>query len=200
LPGRSAQEALKKFIDPLKETVSCLGQQAKWVYGSKIALGQRVTTSLASPVTVKSSLYDRGLTLTSTIAVKIIEDGRPNMGPYRCSTQEYIHTISTGNERLLAFHWHPENLSPELGPHLHLGKKRFPQLKTIHIPTSRTTLEYVIRMMLDELGADPTPTKPSLTDDRRQKLDQVEARHTEHRSWSSYDEGRRRSSKWPDED
>ena len=55
-------------------------------------------------------------------------------------------------------------------------------------------------MMLDELGADPTWTDPAVADGRRKKLERVEARHTEHRSWSSYTEGQQRSPQWRQKD
>lgn len=188
MPGNSPQQAFKNFLEPLKRTLKCLGQDAKWVHGDEIRLGGYVALALANPIVVRSSLYAGGLSLDSQIAVDIIHDPGPS-GEYRCTTRSYLHSIRSGGEQLLAFHWHPQSNSPEIGPHLHFGKSVMPQDGTIHIPCSRTTLESVVRMMLVNLGATTKVPKDG-PNGWLEVLNKVEGKHTEYRTWESYQEGR----------
>lgn len=147
---------------------------------ASLGIDSLATVTLNDPVQISSSLYEDGLSLEPAIEVRVIYED--STGEYRCTTTRYLHTISTGKKRILAFHWHPLADSPEKGPHLHPGKAFIQQEGTLHLPTSRTTLEFVVGLMLDHFGGLGRPGWESVLGNNREL-------HEKHRSWDSYSDG-----------
>jgi hypothetical protein len=78
----------------------------------------------------------------------------------------YAYQITDAEDReLLAFHWHPDSVSPVTGPHLHLtsriGRIEAPRtgsaiaLGQVHIPTGTVNLADVIRLLIGEFDVEP---------------------------------------------
>jgi hypothetical protein len=85
-------------------------------------------------------------------------------------TREYSYTLATEDQldvaELIAYHWQPDVRSGVRIPHLHLGSAISGtswQLGTrtvnrIHFPTGIVTLTSIIRVAIEELGAEPLRT------------------------------------------
>jgi hypothetical protein len=58
-------------------------------------------------------------------------------GPWKVKTFAYSYVLLTGEDELLAFHWHPRGPSPVTTPHLHVGRGADPATRSCSAPTSR---------------------------------------------------------------
>ncbi len=85
---------------------------------------------------------------------------------YEARIDGYYFEISDHDGReILAYHWHPEGMSPITKPHLHLsgrfqaldiGSHDAPvALGEMHLPTCVVTLAQVVRLLITEFGDEP---------------------------------------------
>ena len=85
---------------------------------------------------------------------------------YEARTVGYWYQILDREGReLLAYHWHPEGVSPVVTPHVHMsharwtiapeGSARGPALADLHLPTVAVALADVVRRLITDLGARP---------------------------------------------
>ncbi len=105
---------------------------------------------------------------------RIVEDHDPDptRGQFKVRTIEYWYQYETRTqdelrkpEEVITFHWNPEATGERERryPHLHIGSimlaDQLPVLpgrfNKAHIPTSRVSLEAVIRFGIEELGVEP---------------------------------------------
>ena len=101
---------------------------------------------------------------------------------FRASTTFYEYKLSNNEGReLVTYHWHPHEPNSILWPHLHIGSavidtaepgfgKRFSRL---HLPTSRISIEQVIRAAISQFDVIPTRQDwESVLDDGQQLFEQ----------------------------
>jgi len=84
----------------------------------------------------------------------------------RVETTGYLYEINDRDGReILAYHWHPEGVSPITEPHLHLSGRLRPfdlgdrdtavRLGGMHLPTGIVTLARMVHLLIAEFGAEP---------------------------------------------
>lgn len=124
-----------------------------------------VMTRDLEPVPVRGGLGTFWLSLA--IVGRVIEDERPDRGPYRVTTIRYSFTLSEDadeSREILAYHWTPEAPAGQLRmPHLHIGRsvlnERYAddpiRLHRRHIRTDRVSIEQVILMMIEDFQIAP---------------------------------------------
>ncbi len=64
---------------------------------------------------------------------------------------------SDGRE-IIAYHWHPEGLSHERRPHLHVGAgfgSLRPEWHKAHLPTGHVSPTAILLLLIDQLGVAP---------------------------------------------
>jgi hypothetical protein len=184
LPGNSPGEAVSNFLDPVKDAIQCLGDGVL-VYRAHPGLGvlEAVTLNGGEGMAVRSDLYGR-LRVEVNFQYVVVQSA-DDRGPFRCSTRGYIFSISDSDDaELMSYHWHPLSVSPDLGPHMHVGQKVLPQNATLHVPTPRMTVEDLVEHAIDSFGAGPAidddTWRPLLADSRE--------RHVAYRDWHGRDD------------
>jgi hypothetical protein len=153
LAGKSPAEAVTNFIDPLRRALTCVTQAVLTVgggyYPSEKPHGATVNDGL--PVPLKG---EGGLSLIAMLQYRVVE-ATGERGPWKVSTvaynYEFVRQSEDGEERILAYHWHPDGGSSVKGPHLHVLDPAGP-LRKAHLPTGRVALEEVLRVAISELG------------------------------------------------
>jgi hypothetical protein len=158
LPGNSPGEAVDNFLEPVKDAIQCVGDGVL-VYRDHPGLGQLEAATLngGEGMGIRSAIFGR-LRLEVNFQYVLLESD-DERGPYRCSTRGYIFSISDREDHeLVSFHWHPLSVSPDLGPHMHIGTTVLPQTGTLHVATPRVTVEDVIEHLADSFAVDmPLP-------------------------------------------
>jgi hypothetical protein len=176
MPGRNAQEAFEKFIEPLADAINVLSDYSKILVSKRggYRKDETYTWALCGP---------RGMALSGvgTFQAEMrfeIVDADPvrHDAPFRVSTRGYRYKLrATGkSEDEWLIHWHPKGDSAYKEPHVHIP----PDLAR-HLPTGRITFEKVIAWCI-EYGAPTSGTKQEALD----ALTVIEAPHLLHRSWS----------------
>lgn len=181
MPGRTPNEAVQVFLEPLAEALSCVG-------AAKITLGPGGRGDLGK---VHPLLLNNGkpmelgghLNLSTMIHYEIIRDGSSSSQPFRITTRAYMHTVATDRAELLSAHWHPIGSSPYAEPHWHVGAAALAPdgvfTPRSHIPSGRIAFETVVRMAIEQFGVSPAKQ------DWVEVLDRCEENFTQHRSWGS---------------
>jgi hypothetical protein len=181
LPGRNPREAVDEFLDPLKDTISCLAR-------AKITLspggwadpGKRhaLTANEDQPIKLKCKPV---LMLRIGMQYEIVRTDEDDRPPWRVSTRGYAYEMQTASGELVwSYHWHPIARVPN--PHAHLGHTQLAEDAVLHQkahnPTGRVSLESVVRACITEYGATP------LRDDWEKTLALREGDFQLYRSWS----------------
>lgn len=183
MPGRTPQEAFKAFVEPLQAGISCIAQAKVCASkGGKDALGTLHSLYLTGSPRRYVPLSGVPLEFCGFMEYELIETGGKGDDRYRVTTKGYGYSIRTlQGERLVSWHWHPDGLSHETRPHMHLeegliGKSDHTNSKK-HLIDERVTFETVVRNIIEFFGA-----RPLVTDwDRR--LHDSEDVHKMFRSW-----------------
>lgn len=153
--------------------MSCLANDVLIVSpgGRRVPREVHSLTLANGPIPIRDDLnLDLGL------LYDIIKTNEPGKGPYKVRTRAYDYAIRDGTTRaLVSYHWHPMGESRYKAPHFHVP----PQWEGIHFPCERTSLESVVRLCIQELGASPN------RDDWDNVLTLNEASFKLWRSWST---------------
>ncbi len=81
---------------------------------------------------------------------RIIEDARPDRGPYRVTTLNYRYLVARRGRDIVRLHWHPTGRSRVRYPHLHAELTIEGVANSVlreHFPTGRVTYEGAIRWL-----------------------------------------------------
>lgn len=119
--------------------------------------------------------------LFATWHYRIVEDGRPDRGPYRVTTDAYLYYLDGPNDQgIVDYHWHP--YEEPVTPHVHVGPITFPAGWQVPedglvIPTDRIALEYVVRQAIVQFRAEPRH------DDWAATLNRLEGKFNQYREW-----------------
>jgi hypothetical protein len=180
LPGRTAPQAVGRFLDTLQLALSTV-TTTKLVAspGGHQTLGREhaLTTSSGEPILLRCVSRQR-LQLSLAWQYEIIR--RPDAEPkerFKVSTRWYQHHVLTADDGEVAlFHWHPVTGH---GPHVHIGALGSSGLLTSrsHVPSGRVPIEAVLRFLLTELNVKPA------RDDWAPVLDQCEQDFRRFASW-----------------
>lgn len=165
--GRTPEEAVEAFLDPLREAALCVTTQPLLGSAYKPAATPHVV-AFAPPgyaVPLDTRFGRRSLRLFVSHRYRINETAPLGRERWRVSTIAYDYSLldAEGNE-ILVYHWHPVDAGP-VYPHLHLpgtlppypiGDRAFPvPLGDLHIPTAHVPFAAVIRLLVDEFGVPP---------------------------------------------
>lgn len=177
MPGRTPHEAFEAFITPIEHASSCLGSV-------KVTVSPRGTTAPnvehGWTLNEMRGFASKGWHFDASMGYMIVQDDAPGRGPWRVRTLAYRYRLAVPEHDVFRLHWHPNGRSPVTYPHLHAAlepKDWMPGSLDAHLATGRMTLEDSLRWAF-ELGM------PAARADWRKRLDDAEAPHLQHRSWS----------------
>lgn len=104
---------------------------------------------------------------------RLVEIDDPERGPWKASTVAYFYRVEDGEGgELASWHWHP-HIERAPRPHAHVAGP----LASMHLPTSRVSIEDVLGFVITELEAVPQRT------DWRDVLDTARQAFEQWRSW-----------------
>lgn len=170
VPGslNTAKAAVDHFRRNLGEALSCVSKEEIRASRGPYVPETNYLLTFEKPIRLTSSSgspADVWLDVRHTFWVVPPTNG----ADWTTTTRKYEYRILTGHGReLLVYHWHPRDVIEEVGPvskivpypHLHIsgpvtmrsaqGTERTLRLDKLHVPTGRTSLESVIRMLLSE--------------------------------------------------
>lgn len=135
-------------------------------------------TASEDPIMIPSLHGPRAhLQLTLQQQYQIVRSDEPDLGPWKIQTRAYNYRLDDDQGReLAAWHWQPDGLGPEKRPHVHVAVAGG-RLHGCHLPTSRVSVEGILRLLLAELNARPRrPDWPAI-------LDAAEEAFQEYRTW-----------------
>lgn len=185
MPGRTPQEAIRAYTEPLQAAVSCLpgsgkilvssakvrkaGDEGAWILNGDEGLPVPHIGLLQARQHFKLMTTDT--TLPSLSA-----------GKFRVATLSYLYSLRLDSgDHEICWHWHPSGTSKEHRPHMHLSFSG-----NAHLPCARTTFEDVVESCLEIGGGESTFT------DLPKKLEQLDKSrnlHTQNRSWVNWPRG-----------
>lgn len=163
MPGRTAQQAVDDFLEPLRRAVSTLAghSQIAVVRKGRYVLEQEYVWQLNAG---RGMSWPAVGTFLASMNFRIVEadpthhDAQP--GDLRVTTAQYhYHFKDPDDHAKWRMHWHPEGRSYVTEPHLH----RLPDTK-IHWSTPRMSFETAVRWCMTE-GA-PLSCGEAEADDR----------------------------------
>lgn len=181
MPGASPAAAVESFLRPLREAISCVGgAHFTLTPGARGAVGDTHMWVLNDdePLVVSPKLQFR-----ACMHFETLDRGASRARErFKVSTRGYMYSVlSPAHEELLAAHWHPNGSSPFREPHWHVGSAALSPsgvfLERAHIPSERITLERIVRMVIEQFGAEPA------CEDWSDRLERTERDFHEHKSW-----------------
>lgn len=182
MTGSRPPEAAQQYVDTFQRALSCVTNSVATIRGGYHPSDYPHILLLADgfPVALQG---DPPLSLAVVQNYRIIENDNAvsRQDRWRVTTigYEYRVLITDGPE-LLVYHWHPDARSSIVTPHLHLGSgsgATFPGLIGAHLPGGRVSVEALLRMMITELGVEPS------RNDWESVLSETESRYSELRRW-----------------
>jgi len=179
LPGRSPTQAREAFLAPLRLALNCVTRAQ--MYLSPASPGEPESLRLSQdPLLLSSSVVEGGLRLRLRHQFRVVEEDGGRAQPWHVSTQAYAYRVdrTDGESELLSWHWHPIPARGVQYPHLHVsGAPHVPG--AAHLPTSRVSIEAVLRLLLTDYGVPPRRS------DFASVLDAAERPFLQYRRWSS---------------
>jgi hypothetical protein len=175
MPGRTAAEAIRNYIDPIQRAVSCFGGHGNICVSSRVfTYGDFGAWSLNDPA--------QGMTLPQfgtfyaqqrfeLVKTTEKEHADPEREPYRVSTREYIYKLAMNTGVVVEWRWHPLGRSDERRPHMHPSFDR-----KAHMPGPRIAIEDVIEGCI-QVGA------PTSCEDWKDRLLETGSTHKLYRTW-----------------
>jgi len=176
--GRTPQEAVSNFLEPLGAVISCLTNSVLSVRGGYSPAAEPHAMVLGEGGAIRLSGADLSLRIIQHY--RIVEAAEQR-GPWKISTAAYMYSLESplGTE-LLAFHWHPAGRSTVTTPHLHLGAAAnvgHPALANAHLPTGRIAIEDFVRLTIVAFRVRP------LRDDWEEVLLRAQTAFDQWRTW-----------------
>ena len=182
MPGRNPREAVEAFLEPLRDTISCVAK-AKIILskGGLAEPGSVHALVLNDDEPVKLKCRPADLRLRVSMQYEIVRGEDPDRPPWRVTTRAYAYEMQTSSGELVqSYHWHPNQRIAV--PHTHLGHTQLRQDAVLHQkahnPSGRVSLESVVRACITEYGATP------MKDHWEKTLDLREQDFRTYRSWS----------------
>jgi hypothetical protein len=172
MPGRNPAQARENFLTPLRRSLSCITNAQIIVSPLRDPDESQALTLSQDPLRLRAgngAYYQ----LQLRQQFHIVSEGRD----WRVTTDAYQYRLDDGTGlELASWHWHPGTGNPH--PHLHVPGG--PAGKRVHLPTGRVSIESVLRLLLTDLGIQPTRDH---VDDYHEVLEASENPFIEHRRW-----------------
>jgi hypothetical protein len=148
--GRNPEEAVRNFTRPLRQVVGCV-TNAEIVLRGEYRPGALYTLSFnrGDPFRISRTGGRAPLDVGITQHCRIVP-GEGARGPWKVRIAAYDFYILEGGRDLVAYHWHPDGVSPIKVPHLHL--RSYQSLSRTRLPTGRISVEQFVRLLIAELG------------------------------------------------
>ena len=187
MPGNTPHKAFSAFVTPLADALKCVAHPiVEFSPGGSAVPDVKHNLYLTRRNADNDDYLRLGssrLELRARMFYRIIKDPKAGYGPYRVTTRGYDYSIrKIDGSAVLDYHWHPNGLSHEKRPHVHLGSA---QLRTDavlsnkqHLLTGRLTFKSVIR---DLVGMGVPPRYSDWSD----LLDLCETPHLLYRTWAT---------------
>ncbi|MGC4107327.1 MAG: hypothetical protein QM753_13470 [Thermomicrobiales bacterium] len=168
MAGRTPRQAVRAFFAPIKTAVGCVSSQPlTLLVEPDFRIGARIgaMTQNLDAIPVRGTLGTFWISLA--IAGQVVEDDRPDRGPFRVMTTQYSFTLSEDADEareMLAYHWTPEAPGDQVrAPHLHVGRTvlndRYRDdpmcLHRRHIRTDRVSVEQFALLLIEEFRVTP---------------------------------------------
>lgn len=167
MDGRTPQEALRSYLEPLRTAIHCISDhRLTLIEREELKLDKAYTIALNSmdPIALQGEVR-LSLRLGQTVRIVRTDLGDPR-GPLRVSLIKYFYEVATPDRRaILSFHWTPEDIGEGIAtfPHLHIGPAlltnqtvvRPKDLHKAHIPTGHISLEAVIHLLIADFHVTP---------------------------------------------
>jgi hypothetical protein len=181
--GRNPAEAVRNFLDPLQQALSCITREPLYYHKGNDPSSDPYSLALRnSPVKLGR---DKLFTFRIGQQFEVIK-GEGRLGPFKVQTLAYAYTLYALDKRddrereIFSYHWHPRGQSPIIYPHLHLAQGAEvgrDDVRGAHFPTGRISLEEVLRLVIEEFHVKP------LRHDWADILQRTKAAFEEFRTW-----------------
>jgi hypothetical protein len=154
LAGRTPQEAVEDFLEPLREVVGCITDEG-FVTRRPGSDGEQQTAAFQSGFTILERPSGDALRLELLLRYVIVQ-AEGERGLWKVSTREYIYEIADERDELVAaYHWHPQS-GRITWPHVHVyGARDSLTLHKLHLPTGCIPVESIVRFLVEDLGVQP---------------------------------------------
>ena len=156
MPGKNPAEAVREYLAPLQQSMSCFGNAVLRSDGYDADVIH--TATVQSPVV---ELITKSHEILNLVFVQHFALEKRILIGWKVCTRSYYYAVEDeAGKEILAFHWHPD-ANPEnriLYPHMHIGAGagRFrSEICEIHFPTPRIAFEEFGRMLIEDFGVDP---------------------------------------------
>jgi len=154
--GRTPDEAAGAFRDTVQRALSCVTRNVVFLTRNSGAPRPFLHDLLLSgdPAPLPGS----GRVALSVRYRFTVAEG-PTRRLWQARTVAYYYTLSDiDGPEILGYHWHPEGISHETAPHLHLGaalKLGRTGMMKAHLPTGYVQLPDILRLAIRDLGVRP---------------------------------------------
>lgn len=181
MPGANPLEAVENYLNPIRDTLSCITASAITNHGGNFIAAQphKVTFDAKPPI---ADLFGTALRLFVSQQYSIVQ--RERRKPlFKVKTQGYAYRLDDEQgEEILAYHWHPlpNPQDPVTYPHLHfnraaqIGRR---ELRSGHIPSGRIALESLALYLIEVWGVNSERT------DWREVLERNLENFEQYKSW-----------------
>ena len=180
VPGKTEQEAVQNYREPILHAVQCLSTTAFLIpgrhsYNYSVGAAGYWRLGDENGLRLKPASGDvHEMVFHAEQAYRIVEcepdKHETELGKFRVTTTMYAYELTIDGQMQWRMHWHPDGLSEEGRPHFHLPGRD-------HLPSPRHTIEDAIEWCV-EYGAIPAVA------DWRDRLITSKTVHQLHRSWS----------------
>lgn len=159
-------QAYWRYVTAMQAAVGCITQRRFLGVRGNFKLNEPYSINLnqGDPVTLTTP-HGR-IAFSAGQLFRLILDDEAEAGPYRATTVSYWYQFEVDDHvEIIVFHWTPE--AEENGarryPHIHIGPGLLRSSGSFmdgtfhkaHIPTSRVSLEAVVRFAIEELEVRP---------------------------------------------
>ena len=156
MPGKKPSEAVREYIQPLQQSLSCFTNsvlRSSGPYEPDKVLVATFSGTTARLRTKNSEQLHLGFVQHFSIKSHLLG--------YKIKTRSYYYSLEDkyGHE-IVAFHWHPDSENGDVPfAHMHLGhgaaERLRKELYKIHFPTARISFEEVGILLLDHFEVEP---------------------------------------------
>ena len=155
MPGKNPAEAVREYLAPLQQSMSCFGKDVIRPNGYEPDIIHIATFPSPTIEVMTSNQEILNLAFVQQFAVESRIFG------WKVCTRSYHYAIEDQwGKEIIAFHWHP-HVNPDNPisyPHMHIGAgagSLRSEVREIHFPTPRIAFEEFGRMLIEDFGVEP---------------------------------------------
>jgi hypothetical protein len=176
LAGKTSNQAVKTFLEPIRQAISCLTKHVVTASGFDPNNGRPHVLTINNGDPVKLSSSDP-ISFTFQMQYRIVE-AEGERGQWKVKTAGYNYSIQDESEQeILGYHWHPNTVLAY--PHLHIcSASGVNLLRKIHLPTGRISVEDVLQLLIEQFKVRP------IRQDWQKVLKRTKAGYEKFRTWS----------------